>query len=246
MKFKKGQEKEQIYCPVCKSPLVVTHTGRYEDLSEHVSNPNGNPSTKDGYQCTNVDWCEISSLNFTWILDGDCFSNPPEGVSYGEAMRRLKSSSVSGMAYALNSWNHYYQKGENSTKKWKRSFEIGKYKISLIPRNWGYEYTEHKRYEPCWYRWKFEIWKKTGNDSYTVIIPIFTMIKFSVSKFLSDYKSAIYNPKANKFSIKECLALIKNEDSRTYRKISSFIIRTFFPSKCNVIQILAIKEKITI
>lgn len=244
MKFRKSQGEGKIYCPVCKSPLVVTHTGRYEDLSEHVSNPNGNPSLKDGYQCTNVDWCEISSLNFTWILDGDCFTNPPEGVGYGEAMRRLKSSSVSGMTFALNSWNHYYQKGQNAIKGWKRTFEIGKYKVVFMPKEWGYKYPDEKRYNPCWYKWKMELWKKEGDYS-TMIIPTFTMIKFSISKFLSDYKSAIYNPKANKFSVRECLGLIKNEDDRAYRKISSFIVRTFFPSKCNVIKILAQKEGIS-
>lgn len=239
-------EEEKIYCPVCKSPLVVTHTGRYEDLSEHVTNPNGEPSLKEGYQCTNVEWCEISSLKFTWILDGDCFANPPEGYSYGEALRKLKSLSSTGMPYALNSFNHYYHAGEARTSKWKKTFEIGKYRISFIPKPWGYRFPNFKRYNPCWYKWKIELWKRTSGDYYTSIVPIFTMIRFSVSKFLSDYRSSIYNPTRNKFSIKECLALIKNEDPRTYRKIASFLVRTFFPSKCKVIRILAIRERITI
>jgi hypothetical protein len=159
-------------------------------------------------------------------------------------MRRLKSSSVSGMTYALNSFNHYYQKGENAIKRWKKTFEIGKYRISLIPKQWGYKYSDEKRYNPCWYKWKIEFWKKEG-DYYKMIIPTFSMIKFSISKFLSDYKSAIYNPKANKFSVRECLGLINNDDHRTYRKIASFLVRTFFPSKCEVIKILAQKEGIT-
>lgn len=243
MKVKKSQEDDQIYCPVCKSPLTVTHTGRYEDLTEHVSNPNGTPSMKDGYQCTNVDWCEASHLNFTWIKDGDCFSNPPEGVTYGEATRKLKSLSVSGMEYALNSWNHYYNKGQNEIKKRKKNIQIGKYRISIIPKEWGYDYPEHKRYNPCWYKWKIEFWKSEG-DYQKLIIPIFSMIKFSISKFLSDYKSAIYNPKANKFSVRECLELIENKDPRTFRKISSFLVRSIFPKRCEVIKILANKDGI--
>ena len=130
---------EDLFCPVCKNKLVITHRGRYEDLTEHVSNPNGTPSMKDGYQCTNVDWCVASHLNFTWISDGDCFSNPPEGIGFSEANRRLKKASVSGMEFALNSWNHYYNLGKNKIKERRKEFHLGKYKIAIEPKEKGYK-----------------------------------------------------------------------------------------------------------
>lgn len=239
----KHTEDNKMYCPVCQSPLEVTHQGRYQDLSEHVSNPDGEPSIKDGYQCTNVDWCEASSMKITWIEDGDCFINHHDVPSYGEALRKLKSLSVSGMEFALNSWNHHYNKGQNSIKKWKKKIEIDKYTFWIIPKEWGYKYPDYKRYNPCWYKWKIEIWRKSDEYSSVLVIPMISMIRFSISGFLSDYKSVIYDPgKINKFSLGNCLELIKNKDSRTYRKISSFLVRTFYPKKCGVIISLAKRE----
>lgn len=237
-------EDNKLYCPICRSPLVVTHQGRYQDISEHVSNPNGKASLKDGYQCTNVDWCEASRLKFTWISDGDCFIDPPEGISYGEASRKLKALSVSGMDYALNSFNHYYHRGQNSIKRWTRKISIGKYSFDFIPKEWGYEYPDHKRYEPCWYSWRIEIWKRNSEYGSVMIMPITRMVRFSISKFLSDYKSAIYTEGKSKYYVMDCLEIIKNKDPRTYRKIASFIIRTLYPKKCGVIISIAKREGI--
>jgi hypothetical protein len=241
-------EKKSIYCPVCKSKLGVTHRGRYEDLSEHVSDPNGTPSMKDGYQCLNVDWCEASHLNFTWIQDGDCYPKPPEGVSWSEANKRLKEASVSGMEYALNSWNHYYNLGKKKIEDRKKSFRIGKYRIDIKPKEKGYKYPEHKQYMPSTFRWEYQIWKKSENMSgYTSIVPTHRMVLHCIRSFKSSYKSAIYNPEKNKNSIKECMDRINctqwgTKDDRTYAKISSFLIKIMYPRKCETIRSLALKH----
>lgn len=233
---------EDLFCPVCKSKLVVTHRDRYEDLSEHVSNPNGTPSMKDGYQCTNVDWCLASNLNFTWISDGDCFTNPSEGVSYTEANRRLKKASVSGMEFALNSWNHYYNLGKNKIKERRKEFHLGKYKIAIEPKEKGYKYPLQKQYMPSTFKWRYEIWKKSEDSPgcYISIVPTHRMVMHSIRNFNSSYRSAIFNPKANRNSIKDCMDSIRctkwgSPDDRKFAKISSFLIRILYSEKCKVI-----------
>ena len=241
-------EKKSIYCPVCKSKLEVTHRDRYEDLTEHVSNPNGTPSMKDGYQCTNVDWCEAALLNFTWIQDGDCYAKPPEGVSWSEANKRLKDASVSGMEFALNSWNHYYNLGKKRIEDRKISFTVGKYKIYIKPKEKGYKYPDHKQYMPSTFRWEYQIWKKSENMSgYTSIVPTHRMVSYLIRSFNSSYKSAIYNPEKNRNSIKECMDRINctqwgTKDGRAFAKISSFLIKVIYHRKCARIKDLAKSE----
>jgi hypothetical protein len=249
MIFKKKEEDEKIYCPICTSPLRVTHQGRYEDLSEHVSNPNGTPSLKDGYQCTNVDWCEASKLNITWIEDGDCFIRPPEHISYGEALRTLKSKSVSGMTHALNSFNHHYEEGKNAIKKWTKISNIGKFRFEFAPKEYGWKYPERKRYQPCLWKWKFTMWRKTGDHTFEMLIPVHERIYWTIRNFLTNYKSSIYNPKANRYSIKDCLHAMGDlndgfVDNLTHKKFSAFLIRILYPGKCEVVRILAKKEGI--
>jgi hypothetical protein len=242
-------EKESIYCPVCKSKLEITHRDRYEDLSEHVSNPNGTPSMKDGYQCLNVAWCEASLLNFSWIQDGECYAKPPDGVSWSDANRRLKEASVSGMNYALNSWNHHYNLGKKKIEERKKSFRLGKYRIDIEPKAKGYKYPDHKQYMPSTFRWKYEIWKKSDDvdGCYTSVILTHRMVLYCIRTFNSSYKSAIYNPERNKNSIKECMDRIectqwKSKDDRLYARISSFLVNLLYPIKCRNIRRLSAKS----
>lgn len=240
----------EIYCPVCKSKLEVTHRDRYEDQSEHVLNPNGTPSMKDGYQCLNVDWCEASHLNFTWIQDGDCYTKPPEGVSSWEANRRLEKASITGMSYALNSWNHYYQLGEKKRAERRRTFTLGKYKIDIEPKEKGYKYPINKQYMPSTFRWKYQLWKESenrGGGYYTSITPTHRMVLHCIRSFKSSYKSAVYNPDRNKNSIKECMNRIEcmswgSKDDRLFAKIASILVRVFYPMKCREIRKLSEKS----
>ncbi len=233
-------DKESIYCPVCKSKLEVTHRDRYEDLSEHVSNPNGTPSMKDGYQCMNVDWCEASLLNFVWISDGDCYARPPEGVSWSEANERLKKASVSGLEFALNSWNHYYNFGKKKIEERKKTFTIGKYRIEVEPKEKGHKYPLNKQYMPRTFGWKYQLWKKSTGH-YVSVIPVPRMVLFSLRQFRSSYKSVKHNPERNKNSIKKCMDIIEckswgSHDDRLFSRISSFLVRVMYPMKCRKIK----------
>jgi len=66
-------------CPCCKSELIVTGQERIEDISEHVCDPNGTPSLKDVYTCSNGDCPTIGICQ--WIPSGELCTN---GGKYDE------------------------------------------------------------------------------------------------------------------------------------------------------------------
>lgn len=238
--------KNKIFCPCCEKELVITHQGRYESLDEHVSNPNGTPSLKDAYQCTN-EYCIANNLNVSWTENGETFMRPPKEVKWTVAHDTIKKCSVSGMYYALNSWEHYYEKGKNNIKKRTIKIKIGKYKINIVPKCKGSKFSHDKQYEPSLFRFNIEYWKKSKDIkwAYTSIIPVHRMVRFCIRKFKRNYKSATYNPKMNSCAIKKCLEGIYGfrwgkQDDRLYIKISSALIKILYHKKVNVIKGLAI------
>mgnify|MGYP005621057575 CR=1 FL=1 len=59
----------QMLCPVCKTELFVVEHLRLQNLSEHVSNPEGLPSLKGVYQCPKDD-CIASEDSLRWDSEG--------------------------------------------------------------------------------------------------------------------------------------------------------------------------------
>ncbi len=226
-------------CPCCEKPLEVTHRERYQDLSEHVSNPNGDPSMKDGYQCVNK-YCIANNLRCTWIEDGDIFTHPPKGINYTVASDVIKKCSVSGTPYALDSWQHYYELGKIRKKKRSKDIYIFNWMIKIEPKDKGWDYPEDERYNPSWWRYSISYYrKKNGDTGYTSVIPIITMFKFVTSKFHSDYESWTKNKDTNKSSFRECFTLIsgknywgEDEDAPLYKKMARIWIEFFYPNKC--------------
>jgi hypothetical protein len=234
---------EDIFCPICKSKLNVTHQGRYQDKMEHVSSPNSEPSLKDGYQCTNVSWCRGVDLGITWIHDGDYYINTPDGW-YIEVDSKIKEFSISGMGYALNSWEHYYNTGKDAILKRKRSIRIGKYKIDVEPKEYGYDYPLEKQYMPRKFGWKFQYWKETNDGCYTSVTPTYRMIKYYFRQFNSHYRSIAYNPEQNKNSIRDAMEIIDcihwgRPDDRGFVRISSFLIRVLYYNRVKKIRNLS-------
>ena len=231
-------EDNKIYCPVCGSELKVTHRDNYEDIQDHVSCDGGTPSLKDGYQCVNKK-CLASEYGLTWIQDGDLYTNrdffPPD-VTYSMVNSRIKELCENGNTFAKNSWNYYYKKGCDAVKKRTIIINIFKYKIDIIPKRYGYKYPNNKREMPRLIGWKFEFWKKTGDYSYSCIVPIHTMVKHDISTFKNAIKrlKKSENPLNMKSDIDEVINKIKGNnhwgqpDERNYAKISSFIINIFY------------------
>jgi uncharacterized protein YbaR (Trm112 family) len=70
-----------MLCPICKTTLVLKDQGYYETLGEHVSNPNGYPSLKDGWGCPN-EACPANKDNLSWLSDGEGPYHEKIGIEY--------------------------------------------------------------------------------------------------------------------------------------------------------------------
>ena len=223
-------------CPCCETHLQITHRERYQDLSEHVSDPNRSPSMKDGYQCPNK-YCIANNLRCTWIKDGDLYTHPPAGISFVAASDTIKKCSVSGTTYALDSWGHYYELGKIKKKKRSKDLYFLNWMVIIEPKDKGWNYPEEERYNPSWWRYSINFYKKEKESiGYTSVIPIFTMFKFVIDNFHSNYKSWIETQ--NKSSFNECFRIISGKNSwggnedRLYSKMARLWITIFYPNKC--------------
>lgn len=226
-------------CPCCQKDLIFTHRDHYQDISEHVSNPNGKPSLKDAYECLDQS-CIANNLNCSWIDDGEIYIDPPEGISWSIAHRIIEKFSVSGMYWALDSWNHYYHIGKKKTEKRTIKIDLKIWRINIIPKEKGWKFQEYQRYNPSWYKYKIEFWKRGSREgSYILVMPITRMVIFRIKKFKINYKEWEENKNPNAF--KECkneilcLTSFGEKDDRKYAKISSFLVTFLYQRKCKKI-----------
>lgn len=241
---------KDLKCPCCESNLTITHRDRYQDTGEHVSDPNGTPSMKDGYQCTKA-MCVAHLLGATWIEDGGLYMSCPEGIEWDTYLRAKKMFDDDlryGVNSAIGSWEFYYELGKKEIVKRKKTFHIGRYKIDIEPIMIGGDNVE-TQYMPHSWKKKFTYWRVSKNETYQHIIPHYRMIKFYISQFNRNYNSALYNPARNKNSIKDCVDKIKSyhwgqPDDRFFSRVASFIIRIFMPARVQVIKNLAKSENL--
>jgi len=81
-------------CPKCKTELIISGQERLQTLSEHVSNPNNEPSLKDKYICINTS-C-LCYNNVCWNDDGETyggyrlFSKNELTSPYGSFQRKME------------------------------------------------------------------------------------------------------------------------------------------------------------
>jgi len=239
-----------LLCPCCDTRLVFTHSGHYQDLVEHVSQPNREPSLKPAFQCPN-EKCIANQSNVSWIEDGEYYTGKrPDGISYSELDKALKEKHGNG--FAVNSWNWHYQLGKDAIKARTKEYRFLNYRVIVSPKEKGHKYTLPYQYQPKRFSWKFEWWKKGSEEGcWTHLTPTHRMVSYCIRSFNSAYKSAIYNPKSNRHQIKEALQYATgyrwgSKDDRGFVQISAFIIRTFMPSKVNVIKELAQSENVNL
>lgn len=226
-------ENPELKCPCCNTTLVVTHQDHYQDLIEHVSNPNGQPSLKDGYQCKNEE-CIAHLCNVAWIEDGECFwVKIPESISYQDLSNALKANH--GNSYAVNSWNWHRQMGLDAIKKKSFIINLHWYKFKFEPKEKGWDYPIEVRHYPNLWKWKVEIWKREEYGSYVSKSPFWRMAKYCIDKFNREYK--LWKENGNSSSLKECY----NEavgytswgtvDDRFYAKFVKVWLQVFKPNK---------------
>jgi hypothetical protein len=222
-----------LKCPVCDSKLEITHKDHYQDIQDHVSQPNKLPSLKDGYQCLTLS-CIAHQCDVRWIADGECFyGDRPENISYSELSSKLKAKH--GTSMAVNSWNWHYQLGLDAIKAKSFKIDLGKYVFKFEPKQKGGDkYDIDKQYQPNLWCWKTEIWKKEEN-SYINVIPFWRMAKFSINKFKDEYKQWKLdgNSKSLEACYQEatCLTCWNTTDDRFYAKFTKIWLTIFHPQK---------------
>lgn len=228
-------EQNHLKCPCCEKDLEITHRGRYQDVCEHVSSPDSEPSFKDGYQCVNK-FCIANNFRAAWIEDGSIYIHDlPENFSWTVAHRVIEKNSISRMYWALNSWNHYYQTGQAKVKKLKFKIKLGKIALEFEPRQKGYKYSIDKQYMPSMFRWKCTIWKKEGLHSYVHVIPFWRMMRHSLKKFHKEYSA--WKANYTKKDLEECFYRATSAtsygapDTRFYAKMTSIWLHIFYPKK---------------
>lgn len=115
-------------CPCCRTELIVKRQMRLETLEEHVCNPNGEPSLKNAYECSNRDcpsvppalvWDEFGSLYVTgkdfYTSKGIPFINN-NNAPFGSFERRwnverddIRNGSFIIPCWPLKGWSvHFY------------------------------------------------------------------------------------------------------------------------------------------
>lgn len=241
---------KNLLCPCCDTKLVYTHSDHYQDLCEHVSQPNRQPSLKPAFQCPNEE-CLAHICDVAWIEDGEYYTGKrPEGITYSELDKALKSKH--GTAFAVNSWNFHYELGKNAIKARTKEFYFWNYRVVVSPKEKGYNYPVELQYQPKRFGWKFEWWKKGSDEGcWQHLTPTHRMVRHYLRSFKSAYDSALYNPTANRSQIKDALEYAMGyrwgqKDDRSFAKIAGFIIRWFMPTKTKTIIELANQHKISL
>lgn len=242
------KSEKNLLCPCCDTKLEITHQDRYQDLCEHVSQPNREPSLKNGYQCPNQE-CIAHQCDVAWIEDGEYYTGKrPEGITYTQLSDALKEKH--GTAFAVNSWNYHYELGKNAIKARTKEFRFWNYRIVISPKEKGHKFPVEVQYQPRLFGWKFEWWKKGSEEGcWQHLTPTHRMVSHYIRSFKSSYDSAIYNPEKNRNQIKEALEYATgyrwgSVDERSFAQISKFIIQVFMPSRVKTLIQLAEKHHI--
>jgi len=128
--MKKNYNKTTKRCPFCKARLEVKGMRHYQNLIEHVSDPNREPCSKPYYQCD----CEDAKDGF-WGSDG---------AIYGK-MNSKK------FKYFFKNWYHEYKdcligsqdRAYHKREYLREGFKYGK----LIKKYWSIRYHIHKYFD---------------------------------------------------------------------------------------------------
>ena len=74
-KTKKFKKTKIMKCPKCKRKLVISSYSRYQNLIEHVSNPNSRPTIKPEYKCLRI-FINCYPKRIFWDEFGDAYIPP--------------------------------------------------------------------------------------------------------------------------------------------------------------------------
>lgn len=244
-----------IYCPICEKELIVTHRERYESLDEHVSDPNGTPSLKDGYECSDEN-CFSRFLKVSWTEDGSEYIDVPSDMTLAHAYELLKERCKDGMYEAIGSWQRGYEM--MSRKKKKKSIELNLFWFLIHvepqyrqvfpnePLNMAQEIGMEKKDPHAWVftgrKWKW--FKKTNAGTYQSFIPIWTIVKMKMKDFNLHYHKAL---EKNPESIKALMKIYKDSaywseyqrEPRYWFRVANRILRFLYKDRFEIIENLS-------
>lgn len=167
-------------CPLCNTELIIKGESRYQNLDEHVCDPNGTPSIKPEYRCTNIK-CLIWNLVF-WDEDGSLYVEDYDNYYYNKEhfFPNLNGS-------AINSFDR-----KMSIEIYRKGLKKDTY-LNLIP---GFlQLRIERKYESNYMGevldkdYKFEILVKSKkHDMFVHWNPIGTL-KYLYNQYARDYKN---------------------------------------------------------
>ena len=159
-----------MLCPICRTELIVTGQERLETLSEHVCDPNGEPSLKDKYECPNRECVAFGEL--CWNDWGERYGG---GFNFPEELFIYKNDAPFGS----------FQR--------KANVEIGKHDedhpLFGLETRWGlirvvYKYTSNTDGDILSRKRTYEIWSKDrGGIGYYVHPLGIHMLIFCIKDF---------------------------------------------------------------
>lgn len=243
---------DRIFCPVCQTELVVTHQERYQSLAEHVSDPNREPSMKNGYQCPDSS-CASHIVGATWTNDGELFTDTPDHLDYHEAQKFFKQACLDNIVTAIGSWQRGYDLTEKKRKKY--TFSINLYWIILkiepsysqifdeddtIKESLGYAMKE--KYKWKFYKINFTWFKRDKSNGYfTSFSPIWQIIKFKNDSFKRNYHKALQKDASSLTKVMKIYndnAYYSNtqKEDRYWYLVANKILRFWYKKELNILK----------
>ena len=99
-----------MMCPKCQTSIVPRERIRVQSLSEHVYDPNGEPSLKQVYGCLNKN-CACFKDKIRWTEDGERFGGKYDvdykfiddnDAPFGTIFRKINAERQSRLVFELN------------------------------------------------------------------------------------------------------------------------------------------------
>lgn len=222
--------KAPIGCSVCGAELKVTTCGRYESLDEHVSDPNGTPTLKDGYTCS-MQTCLANMYGAVWTADGEVYMNPPDHLGHSEAYDKLKYFSADDLVEARNSWCRSYE--EMLLKQKRNTLNVKLYFlwIEIEPT-----YVNVSKDEYVWkvknYKWRWMTRRAKG--FYESFSPIWDILRYKNWEFKMKYRSAISG--GSKSDLQDLMSIYDDtmtwssnrKENRFWYRVANWLLRTWY------------------
>lgn len=206
-----------MLCPVCKKLVVPWKEMRLETMDEHICNPNGEPSYKMAYRCSD-EKCITNTFTIFWNDEGELYTddfipfrdmnaipfingnNAPFGTFQRKCNVEVYKKDENKLLVTLPLWFPNVLSGMEIWSKWYyKSNKNG----DILRRRLSFEYITKKR---VYHQWGIK------------------MLQYSMKNILNDWKSLRNNPE-DKFSRDRLEQAVQRSwwpDAEWWRKMSGY------------------------